>query len=374
MGQRFEHDKDPVRPLRIVILGLSITSSWGNGHATTYRGLVRQLVRHGHDVLFLERDVPWYADNRDLAKTRYGRIELYRGLDELKARFTAEVRTADCVVVGSYVPEGDSVGDWVTSTAQGVRAFYDIDTPVTLAAIEQGTCDYLNRTLLPRYDLYLSFTGGPILKTLENVYKVPAARVLYCSIDPNAYSPDRQLERWQLGYLGTYSADRQTALEHLLIEPARAWRKGRFVVAGPQYPDDTMWPSNVQKIEHLPPAAHRSFYNAQQFTLNVTRADMVKAGYSPSIRLFEAAACATPIITDYWVGLETIFEPGREILISRSTEDVLRYLRDLPENHRSEIGWRARQQVIREHTTAHRARTLEEYILKAREKALLNAG
>ena len=190
------------------------------------------------------------------------------------------------------------------------------------------------------------------------------ARALYCSVDPQLYYPEECNQAWILGYMGTYSDDRQPILENLLLEPARQWKEGRFAVVGPQYPDAIAWPSNVDRIEHLPPSEHRSFYNSQLFTLNITRADMVRAGYSPSVRLFEAAACATPIISDYWQGIETIFEIGKEILIANSPEEVLRYLRETPEAERCVIGQRACDRVLAEHTAAHRAAQLEQYIFK----------
>jgi len=348
-------------PLRIVILGLSITSSWGNGHATTYRGLVRELAGRGHDVLFLERDVEWYASNRDMAHPSRGRVALYRDLAELKRRFVTAVRDADLVIVGSYVPEGVEVGEWVTQVARGVTAFYDIDTPVTLAKLERGEADYLSKQLITKYQIYLSFTGGPTLERLERDYGSPMARPLYCSVDPELYCPEPANLRWDLGYMGTYSADRQPGLERLLLEPARAWPEGRFAVAGPQYPKGLRWPRNVRRIQHLPQSRHRGFYNAQRFTLNLTRADMVAAGFSPSVRLFEAAACATPIVSDYWDGLDTLFKPEEEILIARSPTEVLEQIRDLPEAERMAMGQRARVRVLSEHTAAHRAAELEGY-------------
>lgn len=348
--------------LHIVFLGLSITSSWGNGHATTYRGLVRELARNGHDVLFLERDVPWYASNRDLPRPPYGRTELYASLEDLRARFTDEVRRADVVVVGSYVPQGVEVGRWVQATARGIPAFYDIDTPVTLAKLARQDYEYLTPDLIPGYRLYLSFTGGPVLRRIERELGSPAARALYCSVDPELYTPQKCEPRWDMGYLGTYSPDRQPVLQLLMLEAAHDWKHGRFVVAGPQYPADLRWPANVERVEHLAPPEHPAFYNAQRFTLNVTRADMVQAGYSPSVRLFEAAACAVPIISDEWNGLGTIFEPGREILLARSPEDSLRYLRDLSEAERHAVGEQARARVLAEHTAAHRASTLESYV------------
>lgn len=353
-----------VRPLNIVVLGLSITSSWGNGHATTYRGLIRELAALGHNVLFLERDVEWYASNRDLAQPSYCKTALYENFSELKRRFASEVREADCVIVGSYVQGGARIGEWVTQTAQGVTAFYDIDTPVTLGRLADGDIDYLSRALISKYNLYLSFTGGAILERLEKEFGSPMARALYCSVDPELYFPQASTRKWDLGYMGTYSDDRQPALESLLLEPARSWKEGRFVVAGPQFPAKIQWPRNVKRIVHLAPGKHRPFYNAQKFTLNITRARMVQAGFSPSVRLFEAAACGTPIISDYWDGLDMFFRPGLEILLARSSNEALSITRDLPESERELIGNRARARVLAEHTARHRAVALEGYILE----------
>ncbi len=347
----------------IVLLGLSITSSWGNGHATTYRGLVRELERLGHRVLFLERDVRWYAENRDLPSPPWGRTELYRSLEDLRDRFSGAVRAADLVVVGSYVPAGIEVAEWVLGEARGRTAFYDIDTPVTVAKLLRDECPYLSRPLVPRFDLYLSFTGGPLLRFIEERLGARAARPLHCSADPELYRPlPQQPREWDLGYLGTYSDDRQPALERLLVEPARRWGEGRFVVAGPQYPGHIAWPANVARVEHLAPPEHPAFYCAQRYALNVTRGDMVRAGWSPSVRLFEAAACGTPVISDWWNGLDHFFTPGKELLLARSASQALNLLRNVPEEERRRIGLAARERVVREHTAAHRARTLEGYL------------
>lgn len=347
--------------MQIVILGLSITSSWGNGHATTYRGLVRGLVERGHDVLFLERDVPWYASQRDLPNPPYGRAELYDSLQELKDKWVREIRDADFVIVGSYVPQGVPVGEWVISTARGPVAFYDIDTPVTLSKLDRGDTEYISRALVMRYDMYLSFTGGPTLKRLEKRYFAKRPRELYCSVDASAYRPDLQEKKWDMGYLGTYSDDRQPALDRLMLQPAVEWPEGRFCVAGSLYPDHLVWPENVERIDHLAPSRHRAFYNSQRWTLNVTRADMVRAGYSPSVRLFEAAACGTPIISDAWPGLDEIFEPGTEILVAHSSDEALDYLRSTTEADRKSIGLRARARILAEHTAERRAEQLESY-------------
>jgi spore maturation protein CgeB len=352
--------------LKIVILGLSITSSWGNGHATTYRGLARELSGRGHDILFLERNLPWYAENRDAPVLPYCRVAIYDGLEELTQEHLWEVREADLVLLGSYVPDGIEVAEWMFGIAKGIKAFYDIDTPVTLERLRSKDCAYLRPDLIPRFDLYLSFTGGPVLDYLEHVYGARAALPLYCSVDPELYYPEAKEPKWDFGYLGTYSLDRQDSLDVLLMEPARRWPEGRLVVAGPQYPPQIDWPPNVERIDHIPPPEHRGFYNALRFTLNVTRASMVRAGYSPSVRLFEAAACGTPIITDPWEGLESFLKPGEEILVARSTEDVLLAVRDMPGERRMEIGRRAREKVLAAHTARHRAEELEQYVMERR--------
>jgi spore maturation protein CgeB len=244
-----------------------------------------------------------------------------------------------------------------------VTAFYDIDTPVTLRRLGRGETDYVSPALVPRYSMYLSFTGGPTLELIESRYRAAHAWPLYCSCDPSVHRPEPGVrQRFDLGFLGTYSADRQPVLDELLLAPARQRPRRRFVVAGPQFPDTVVWPRNVGRVPHLAPARHRRFYASQRYTLNVTRADMVRAGWSPSVRLFEAAACATPIVTDAWKGLEAVFDVGREVLVARGAADVLAILEDLPERERAAIGRRARARVLAEHSAAHRARELLGYV------------
>ena len=352
------------KPLHLVVLGLSLSSSWGNGHATTYRALLKAFAARGHRVGFLERDAPWYGgEHRDLADPDFCSLDLYRDLDDLR-RHAGAIRDADAVLVGSYVPEGVEVGGWVQATARGSVAFYDIDTPVTLARLEAGELDYLSRDLIPGYDVYFSFTGGPTLDRLERRYGSPAARALYCSVDPNAYRPISTAPRWDLSYLGTYSPDRQPMLERLLLEPARRAPERRFVVAGPQYPDDIVWPANVERLSHVPPAEHPAFYAASRFTLNVTRADMVHAGWSPSVRLFEAAACGAPLISDTWEGLDSLFTPGAEIVLAEDADAVLQALA-MAEPSRRAMAQAARARILAGHTAARRAETLERELYAA---------
>jgi spore maturation protein CgeB len=347
--------------MKYVFLGLSITSAWGNGHATTYRALIRELARRGHQVTFLERDVPWYREQRDLPNPPYGRTLLYHSLPELYEQHAELVRDADVVIIGSYLPQGREVIAWVQRRARGIKAFYDIDTPITLAELERGRCEYLAAAQVPAFDLYLSFSGGPSLGRLEGHFGARRARPLYCSVDPELYYPAAEQPRWLLGYLGTYSSDRQPVLDELLTGPARSLRDQAFVVAGPQYPADLRWPDNVQRIDHVAPHEHRAFYNQQRFTLNITRAEMMRAGYSPSVRLFEAGACGAAIISDVWPGVETFFAPD-ELLLARGGSDVRRFLTELSAERAREIGARARARILAEHTAAHRAAELDAHI------------
>ena len=347
--------------MKIVFIGLTISSSWGNGHATTYRGLLKELGSMGHEVHFLEHDKPWYSNNRDLGLPQEYQLKFYTSVEQLQTDYKTLVESAQMVIVGSYVPLGVEVSRWVLRTASGVTAFYDIDTPVTLDKLDKGDEEYISKELIPEFDLYLSFSGGEVLQLLEKKYRAKKAKALYCSVDPEIYYPMDLEKEYSLGYLGTYSDDRQPTVEKLLTRPANLIREEKFVVAGPGYPREIHWPENVARIEHLPPDLHREFYNRQKFTLNVTRQAMIKLGFSPSVRLFEAAACGVPIISDDWKGLTDLFEENKEIFIARSTEDMIYLLKNTSEEQRTSLGEAARKKIMNSHTAAHRALELITY-------------
>lgn len=348
-------------PLDIVILALSLISSWGNGHATTFRALLRGLHAEGHRMLFLERDVPWYAKERDLPEPDFCELRLYRDLSDMLSKYAERIRAADAVIIGSYVPEGVTVIDRVAALSPKRLCFYDIDTPVTLAKLDRGDEEYLARRQIPLFDAYFSFSGGAVLATLEQGYGARKAAALYCSVDAERYENTGEMFEWDLGYLGTYSPDRQPTLERLLIAPARRLPHLKFIVAGPRYPADIAWPTNVERVEHLPPAGHASFYSRQRFTLNVTRADMIAHGWSPSVRLFEAAACRTPIISDPWPGLDDFLPEGEGLIVARSTQDVVSALNGLDEKRRNAMADLSRQRVLQGHTGRMRACELAEH-------------
>lgn len=343
------------RMLDIVFLGLSLSSSWGNGHATTFRALLRGLNALGHKLTFLERNVPWYVDHRDMTVPDFCELAYYDSVEELSSTQGERIRKADLVIIGSFVPEGVSVIDRVAELCGGTICFYDIDTPVTLAKLASENPQYIERRQVGLFDIYFSFTGGPTLERLRSEFGARRAEPLYCSVDESRYAPTGESPIWELGYMGTYSSDRQPSLERLLVEVARRMPDRRFVVAGAQFPDTLAWPDNVERIDHLPPAEHSSFYSRQRFTLNITRADMIAAGWSPSVRLFEAAACGCPAISDSWPGLETFFAPARAIHVAQVTEDVCAILGGYDEAARSTMARQARNRVLERHTGAARA-------------------
>jgi spore maturation protein CgeB len=347
------------RPLSVVVLGLSLSSSWGNGHATTWRALLKSFAARGHRILFLERDVPWYAENRDLTHAPYCDLRFYHSVEELRNVWRTAIVAADAVIIGSFVPDGVAVSRLVQSLAGGSVVFYDIDTPVTLGKLLAGNHEYIAPDLIPLFDLYLSFTGGPLLDRLRERYGARAA-ALWCSVDADAYRPVAAQKQWDLSYLGTYSDDRQPMLNRLLIDVARQAPDFSFVVAGPQYPGKIEWPANVRRLEHVAPADHTAFYCSSRFTLNVTRREMIAAGFSPSVRLFEAAACGVPIISDVWTGLETFFTPGKEIFLAEDPSAVLDALRDPGAGTR--VAAAARARVLASHTSARRAEELEQLL------------
>jgi spore maturation protein CgeB len=348
--------------LKIVIFGLSITSSWGNGHATTFRALTRALHRRGHRILFFEHDLEWYASNRDLPSPEFCEVRLFDDWNQTRRQALAEAADADVVMVGSYFPDGIEVIDDIASLAGPAKTFYDIDTPITVSQLrETGTTQYLRADQIPIFDVYFSFTGGPMLREIESRFGAREAVPLYCSFDPDEYHKFRVNKRFacDMSYMGTYAPDRQPKIEEFLCEPARLLPDSRFIVAGPQYPKTVKWPTNVRRITHLNPRWHARFYSSSRLTLNVTRRDMVCAGYSPSVRLFEAAACAAPIVSDNWPGLDAFFTPGEEILLPTHSSDVVRIITEYSEQELREIGGRAQERVLSEHTSAKRAEEFE---------------
>lgn len=350
--------------MKLVIFGLTISSSWGNGHATLWRGLCGALATHGHQVAFFERDVAYYAHHRDLQHLQGGELILYGDWSEVESTARRHLDEADVGIVTSYCPDGVAAADLMLNSFPRLRVFYDMDTPVTLGELRSGReVAYIGPRGLSDFDLVLSFTGGAALEELQVRLGAPQVAPLYGSVDPSVHRPVPGLEHYRadLSYLGTYAGDRQRTLEQLLIEPARRLPHRRFVIGGAQYPAAFPWTNNIFFVRHLPPAEHPAFYSSSRLTLNVTRQAMAEMGYCPSGRLFEAAACGTPVLSDAWEGLETFFTPGEEILIARTTEDALAAL-ELSDAQLARVARHARQRTLDEHTAERRACQLEQLL------------
>lgn len=357
--------------MKIVVFGLTVSSSWGNGHATLWRGLCRALARRGHSVVFFERDVPYYAAHRDLTELAGGRLILYTDWTQVLPEARRQLADAEVGMVTSYCPDGIAATDLVLENCAGLRVFYDLDTPITLERLRAGeNLSYIGPRGLGDFDLVLSFTGGDSLKALQLDLGARRVAPLYGWVDPEIHKPVAPIQAYasDLSYLGTYAADRQEALECFFIQPARQLPERKFVLGGAQYPEKFPWTSNIYFVRHLPPAEHPGFFSSSRLTLNITRSAMAQSGYCPSGRLFEASACGTPLLSDWWEGLDTFFEPGTEILVARTTEDAVHAL-ELSDAELSRIARAARERTLAMHTADQRAEELESALQEASHPA-----
>lgn len=343
--------------MRIVVFGLTVSSSWGDGRATQWRGLVRALSRLGHRVSFFERDLPYYSRGRDLDRLEHGELRRYESWEAVVPDAKRVLAATDVAVVTSSCPDGLVATELVIGSRARCKAYYDLDTPVTLSLVRTGRRpENLGPQGLRLFDLVLSSTGGAALDELRSLLGARCVVPLYGGVDPDLYRPSSPVEafRAEASYLGTWAADRVEPMEALLFGVARARPKRRFLVAGGFYPPSYPWPPNVARIEHVPPRDHPAFYGSARLTLSLTRAVMAHAGYCPSGRLFEAAACGAPILSDAFNGLDRFFTPGREILVARRTADALEAL-DASDEELARIGRAARERALAEHTFDRRA-------------------
>jgi spore maturation protein CgeB len=346
--------------MKIVIFGLTISSSWGNGHATLWRGLCNSLQQKGHTVVFFERDVPYYANHRDGYEIPGGEWIPYHSWSEVTLVAERHLADADTAIVTSYCQDGIAASDLVLDSAVPVRAFYDLDTPVTLDELRTGkSLSYIGARGLADFDIVLSYTGGSALQELATRLGARCVVPIYGSVDPLIHHSAEPLPEFtcDLSYLGTFASDRQSVLEELFVETARRLPGQKFLIGGAQYPDAFPWTPNIYFVRHLPPSEHAAFYSSCRLTLNVTRRAMAEMGYCPSGRIFEAAACGVPILSDWWEGLDEFFTPEQELLVATTTDDATAALQ-LSDDELTAIGRRARERALDEHTSGHRAQQL----------------
>ena len=354
--------------MRITLFGLTLSSSWGNGHATPYRAILRALHRRGHDVTFFEKDVPYYAAHRDLPTPDFCDLHLYGCWDDVRQNALEVASESDIVITASYCPEGARINDEVLELGTPLKVYYDLDAPVTLKRLRDNQpVDYVTAEQLSAFDLVLSWTGGRALTELRTMRGAQNAQPLFGCVDPDDYRRTEHSPKYEcvLSYMGTYAADRQPKLDALFLEPSRRRTDLNFLIAGSLYPWGWDWGPNVVKLEHISPSEHPTLYSSSRCTLNITRAEMAASGYCPSGRFFEAAACGTPIISDWFEGLDQFFAPGEEIFVAHAADHVLDALKQDGEDLR-QMALCARVRTLDEHTGEHRARQLLEHCEHAR--------
>ena len=354
--------------MRIAIFGLTISSSWGNNHATLWRGLGKALVELGHEFIFFERNVPRYSGMRDWTSlpSSMGDSELvlYSDWSTIEARARRELLTCDAAIVSSYCFDAQAATDTILDVQHPLAVFYDLDTPATLETLRSGKqVPYIPWRGLGDFDLVLSYSGGAALEALRSDLCAHRVRALYGHVDPDAHHRVHAIPRYRaaLSWLGPYSADRQAMLEELFVTPARLRPDQRFLIAGAQYPEHFPWSPNVSFVDHVPPLQHAAFFCSSRLTLNVTREPMARMGWCPTLRLFEAAACGAAVLSDEWCGLDDFYTPGEQVLVARYCDDTLAAL-ELSDAQLQSIGRAARERTLDEHTSLHRARQLIHYL------------
>lgn len=350
--------------MRIAIFGLTISSLWGNGHATLWRGLCKALAALGHEVVFFERDVPRHASTRDWTSLpeSFGnsKLVLYPDWAIVEAQVRRELADCDTAIVSSYCFDAQAATDAILEAQHPLAVFYDLDTPVTLDTLRLGkNVPYIPQHGLCDFDLVLSYTGGAALEALRSDLGAHRVRALYGHVDPDVDYPVPPVARYRstLSWLGAYCADRQAGLEELFLCPARLRPKQKFLIGGGQYPEHFSRSPNVYLAPDLPPRERCAFFSSSRLTLNVTREPMARMGWCPTGRLFEAAACATAILSDEWCGLDDFYTPGEQVLVARIATDTIASL-DMDDAQLQAIGRAARERTLDEHTSMHRARAL----------------
>lgn len=351
------------RTLDFVFIGRSILSSFNNPQAELYRALVGELAHHGHRTVFLEQDDPSNRKQRDMLRSPYCEVWTYPDVDTLLDQYVEALQAADVVLLGNGVEGSSRIANWIAAEARCVKIYYDTDLARTFDHLDgiSTQTDCLDEEDLSVFDLFLSTTGGNALNRVRKEFACPNVYPLYECIDPYFYYRTDVVKQYDLGFIGNFKNERDQQLNELLLQPALRTPNRHFVLAGGNYPDNFNWPDNLRHVEHLPETNHVSFYNRQFCTLVLARPDRARLGHTPSKRLLVAAACGVPILSDQWSGLETFFEPNRDLYIVSDCHSVLESLYHVSREDRSKLGERARERVLAEHTTRRRTEEFLNY-------------
>jgi spore maturation protein CgeB len=353
--------------MKIAFFGSSLLSSYWNGAATYYRGIIRALTTRGHDITFYEPDAYDRQKYRDIEPPSWAKSVVYQPTEECALAEIEEARSADLIIKASGVGVLDEFLDAAVldlSSSRSLVAYWDVDAPATLERAHADTTDQF-RTLIPRYDLILTYGGGaPVVDS----YRQLGARAcipIYNALDPETHHPDGVRPEYlaDLSFLGNRLPDREARVDHFLIEPAYCRPDRSFLLAGNGWHDKSL-PSNVRALGHVFTTDHNSFNCSARIVLNINRDSMARFGFSPATRVFEAAGAGACLLTDFWEGIDQFFEPEKEILVAETSDEVTQILDRTSDEQAVEIGRHALRRALAQHTYAQRADQFERVFEK----------
>jgi spore maturation protein CgeB len=348
--------------VNIAFFGSSLTSAYWNGAATYYRGLLSALAERGHRVTFFEPDAYDRQRHQDLPDPAFARVVVFDDDEDAARQAVERARGADLVVKASGVGVHDALLEAAVLDLRGegcVVAFWDVDAPATLARLEEDAHDPF-RPLVGRYDVVFTYGGGdPVVRAYE-AFGARACHPIYNGVDPSTHHPVPPDDAFaaDLAFLGNRLPDRERRVEGFFLEVAERLPERRFLLGGSGW-DDKPMPHNVRSLGHVYTRDHNAFNVSPTAVLNVSRESMARMGFSPATRVFEAAAAGACLVSDAWEGIETFFEPGRELLVARSGDEVAEHVERLTPEEARRIGAAARRRALAEHTYDRRALEVE---------------
>jgi spore maturation protein CgeB len=344
--------------MKIAFYGSSLLSSYWNGAATYYRGMLGELAKRGYQITFYEPDAFDRQKHRDIDPPDWARVVVYPATETAAQVVIGEAGEADVVVKASGVGVFDDAlleGVMAAARPHAVKIFWDVDAPATIAALRADPSAPMHR-VLPGLDMVLTYGGGPPVVSAYEGLGARRCRPIYNALDPATHHPVAADPRFEgdLNFLANRLPDREARVEEFFLRPAALLPGRRFLIGGEGWADKPM-PANVRKAGHVGTADHNAFNTSALAVLNVARDSMADVGFSPATRVFEAAGAGACLITDAWEGIELFLNPGEEVLVARDGRDVADHLAALTPERARAIGEAARQRIAAEHTYARRA-------------------